>query len=189
MPRGVTDHFLKILRAERKSSARTALTMLGLFMFAYFMAELTDKRAFGVVVLLAFVTLVLGIVGGALYGRWRTERYNASIRDSWNAWMRMSLACSSVDELARHVENKPRAPPVAGVGWAALFLVNALLFAFLWMELSFALLFGIMVTTANGLVLGALIGHALWNLRWVRQFSRALDDLISQGQLGMWGEV
>lgn len=189
MPRGVTDQFLRILRRERKASLRTALTMLGLFAFAYFMAELTDGPLLGTVVILAFATLVAGVVCGMLLGWRRTRRYNESIRRSWNAWMRMSISCASVDEVARGVADKPRAPPLAGVGWAALFLANALLFLFLWFELSFALVFGVMVTTANGLALGAVTGYAVWNVRWTRQFSRALDDLIEQGQVGMWGEV
>lgn len=189
MPRGVTDQFLRILHHERKSSVRTTLAMGGLSAFAYFMAELTDGPVLGLVVILAFAALGVGLVAGGLWGRHRTARYNESIRTHWNAWMRMSLSCASVDELARHVANKPRAPGVSGVGWATLFLANALLFLFLWFDLSFALVFGVMVTTANGLVLGGLAGNALWNLWWTGRFSRALDDLIAQGQLGMWGEV
>lgn len=189
MPRGVTDQFLRILQRERSTSVRTALSMLGLFFFAYFMAELTDGPLLGAVVVLALVMAIVGLAVGVLWGRHRTERYNDSIRASWNAWMRMSLSCASVEEVARHVANRPRAPPVAGVGWAALFLANALLFVLLWFEASFAVVFGVMVTTANGLVLGALAGNALWSLRWIAQFSKAIDELIAQGQLGMWGEV
>ena len=189
MPRGVTDQFLRILRAERRASLRTALAMLGLSAFAYFMAELTDGPLLGSVVVLAAVTLLVGLAAGILWGRHRTERYNESLRASWSAWMRMSLSCASVREVARHVESKGRAPPVGGVGWAALFLANALLFLFLWFDLGFALVFGVMVTTANGLVLGTLAGDALWSLRWTGQFAKALDVMIAQGQLGMWGEV
>lgn len=189
MPRGVTDHFLQILRRERKTGIRTALAMTGLFGFAYFMAEMTDGPLLGRVVLLAFVALALGVAAGLAWGRFRTRQYNDSLRDSWNAWMRMSLACSSVDEVARHVANKGRAPPIAGAGWGALFLANALLFIFLWIEASFATVFGVMVTTANGLTLGVLLGDAVWHVRWTAEFSKALDELIAQGQVGMWGEV
>lgn len=189
MPRGVTDQFIRILRQERKTSLRTALTMLGLSFFAYFMAEMTDQPRAGAVVLLAAVALVMGLAAGLAWGHHKTKRYNESLRDSWNAWMRMSLSCSTVEDVARSVAHKPRAPPVAGVGWATLFLANALLFLFLWFELSFALVFGVMVTTANGLVLGGLIGDALWNLRWTSQFHRALDEMLNHGQIGLWGEV
>lgn len=189
MPRGVTDQFLKILDNERRSSLRTAAVMGALAVFAYFMAELTDQPLFGLVVWLALGALVAGVVaGGALAWR-RTETYNASIRDAWNQWMRMSLSCSRVDEVARHVQEKGRRAPVSGVAWSALFLANAVLFAALWTEAAWASTFGVMVTTTNGLVLGALLGEAAWNLRWSTQFHRALDELMAEGQLGVWGEI
>lgn len=189
MPRGVTDQFLQILRDERKTSVRTALTMTGLFGLAYFMAELADKPLLGRVVILSFIALAVGLVAGLLYARHRTEAYNHSLRESWNAWMRMSLSCRSVDEVARHVAHKAPAPPLAGVGWGVLFMANALLFALLWIEAGAADVAGVLVTGVNGVVLGALIGHSLWSLRWTSQFSKALDDLVAQGQVGLWGEL
>jgi hypothetical protein len=189
MPRGVTDQFLKILDNERRSSVRTVAAMGALAVFAYFMAELTDEPLLGAVVWLALGALVAGIAAGGVLAWRRTETYNASIREAWNQWMRMSLSCSRVDEVARHVHEKGRRAPLAGVAWSALFLANALLFAALWLEASWALTLGVVVTAANGLVLGALLGHALWNLRWSSQFHRALDDLMANGQLGVWGEI
>lgn len=189
MPRGVTDQFLNILKNERKGSVRVAVTAAVLSVFAYFMAELTDGPFFGNVVLLALLTLAVGVGLGALYGRHQTKKYNESLRDSWNAWMRMSLSCASVDEVASHVAAKRRLPQLAGAGWGAMLLLNGLLFAFLWVEVSWATVFGLAVTTLNGLALGGLAGHALWNFRWASQFNKALDELISEGQVGLWGEV
>lgn len=189
MPRGVTDQFLRILDNERKASTRTALAMLVLFLFAYGMAELTDRPLFGRVVILAIGALCAGLVLGGVLAWRRTEKYNASLRDAWNAWMRMSLSSSRVDEVARRVAEKGRPWPVAGVGWAALFLANAVVFATLWMELAWAPTLGALVAAANGLVLGALAGAAIWAHRWARQFHKALDELVAEGQVGLWGEV
>ena len=189
MPRGVTDQFLRILAHERRTGLRTVLAMGGLSVIAYFMAELTDQPLFGAVVWLALLSLVLGLVAGGVHGWRTTQRYNESIRASWNQWMRMSLSCARVDEVSRHVEARGRAAPVAGAGWGALFAANALLFAALWMDAPWAVTLGAGVTVANGLVLGALAGSAAWSLGWARSFSKALHEMLGKGEIGMWGEV
>lgn len=189
MPRGVTDQFLKILENERKHAVRTTIAMGALFVFAYFMAELTDQPLFGRVVLLAIGTLLVGIVLGGAWAWRTTNHYNESLRASWNAWMRMSLSATSVGEVARSVENKGKPWPVASIGWALLLLANVALFAALWMETPWAITLGAAVTTANGLTLGTLVGSSLWNLRWARQFGSALDELVTEGQVGLWGEL
>lgn len=193
MPRGVTDQFLAILATERQAGLRTALVCLGLVPFAYFMAELTDQPLFGHVVLATFLALALGAAAGVLHAQRRQSRYNESLRQSWNAWMRMSLSCRRVDEVARHVDPRPaavaRLAHVANAGWAALLVANALLFAALWSEATWAHAYGVMVAVANGLALGAVAGHALWTRRWSGQFSKALDELVTEGQVGLWGEI
>lgn len=189
MPRGVTDQFLRILAHERKTGVRTLFVMGGLFLFAYFMAELTDQPLFGAVVWLALVSLVLGLVLGGVYGWRTTERYNESLRSSWNQWMRMSLSCGRLDEVSRHVEARGRAAPIAGAGWGALFAANAVLFAALWTDAAWAPAFGSAVTVANGVVLGALAGRAAWSLEWARRFSTALHEMLGKGEIGLWGEV
>lgn len=189
MPRGVTDQFLRILDNERKLSIRAAAVAAGLAPVAYFMAELTDQPPLGHVVLLALVAILAGVGAGVAFGYWRTRTYNESIRSSWNAWMRMSISCTRVDEVARHVQRRQPMTRLTGVGWAALLVVNALLFALLWTEVSWALAFGAVITVVNGIVLGGLAGQAAWNLRWTRSFTRALDELVAEGQIGLWGEV
>lgn len=189
MPRGVTDQFLKILAHERKLAARTVLVMGILALPVYFMAELTDRPLLGAVVWLAALAFAVGAACGIAHAWRRTVRYNESLRASWNQWMRMSLSASRVDQVARHVEMRGAAPAIAGIGWTALFAANVLLFWSLWVEAAWGLALGGAVTTANGLVLGALVGEALWDLRWSMQFSRALHEMLGKGEIGMWGEV
>lgn len=189
MPRGVTDQFLKILDNERRTSVRTALAMGALTLLAYVMAELTDEPLLGFVVWTALLALVVGGAGGAALAWWRTKRYNDSLRGAWNQWMRASLACAHVDEIERQVHQKGRPLPVASVGWGVLFVLNAFLFAALWIETSWATNLGYAVTLANGLVIGALVAGAAWTWRWAKQFHKALDELVTEGQVGLWGEI
>ena len=189
MPHGVNDQFLRILKNERRGSLRAVGLAMALLPLAYFMAELTDEAFLGVIVWLAFAALAAGAALGVLYGRHQTTRYNESLRQSWNAWMRMSSSCARIDEVARHVQNKERSVSLRGAATALLILLNGVLFALLWAEVFFALEFGAVVTALNGIVLGFLAGHAIWNWRWTEQFSRALDELISEGRVGLWGEV
>ena len=189
MPRGVTDQFLKILTHERRAGLRTALACAALVPLAYFMAELTDGPLLGWVVLATVLALAGGAAAGVAWAHHRQKAYNESLRRSWNAWMRMSLSCTRVDEVARHVADKGKAPPVASLGWAGLLVANAVLFLALWFEAPWAAAYGVMVAVGNGLSLGAVAGHALWTRHWSGQFAKALDDLITEGQVGLWGEV
>lgn len=189
MPRGVTDQFLTILENERRHALRATLWMLPLAFVAYFMAEMTDTPLYGSIVMLAAVALVLGIAAGLGYARWATSRYNDSLSAQWNQWMRMSLQCARVSDIARSVAARPKTAHVAGVGWASLFLANALLFVALWNDATWGVAFGAAVTVANGLVLGAVVGTSAWTFGWAIKFDKALHELLAEGKVGLWGEI
>lgn len=189
MPRGVNDHFLTILKNERKGALRAVLTALALAPVAYFMAELTDLALAGVVVWLAAGALALGVALGLLWARHRTNRYNESLRLTWNQWMRMSMSSTRVAEVARQVQDKPPRRAPWGAAWGLMVVLNGALFAALWAEVAWGLEFGAVVTALNGVTLGALAGYAAWHWRWAGQFSKALDELVAEGQVGLWGEV
>ena len=189
MPHGVSDQFLRILGNERKGSLRAIVLALALLPLAYFMAELTDEPFLGLIVWLAALALAGGAAAGVLWARHQTAKYNESLRQSWNQWMRMSLSCASIHEVAAHVQNKRTHVGLRGAAAALLVILNGALFAFLWFDVAWAFEFGAIVTVLNGLVLGFLAGHAAWSWRWTSQFTKALDELISDGQVGLWGEV
>jgi len=189
MPHGVSDQFLRILKNERKGSLRAITLALALLPLAYFMAELTDQAFLGIVVWAAALALALGSAAGILWARHRTTQYNESLRLSWNTWMRMSLSCARIDEVARHVRNQHDRLGLRSASAALLVVLNAALFGFLWAEVDWARSLGLIVTAANGIVLGFLAGHAIWHWRWTAQFSKALDELLHDGQVGLWGEV
>src|SRR5205823_11226982 len=179
-----------ILANERRHAVHSALWMLPVAGLTYFMAEMTDKPLLGSIVLLAVVAVVAGIAAGALGARWSTSRWNESLAAQWGQWMRMSLQCSRVHEVARSVAARPRAAPrVAGVGWTALFLANALLFVALWNDAGWSVAYGAAVTTAHGIVLGAIVGHAAWTFGWAAKCEAALRELLAEGKVGIWGEI
>jgi hypothetical protein len=103
--------------------------------------------------------------------------------------MRMSLSCARIDEVARHVQNKRAHIGLRSGGAALLVVLNGALFGLLWTEVGWALSLGLVVTALNGIVLGSLTGHAIWHWRWTAQFNHALDELLSDGSVGLWGEV
>lgn len=189
MPHGVNDQFLRILQNERKGSVRAVALALALVPIAYFMAELTDEPFLGIVVWLTALALACGGALGVAWARHRTAQYNESLRLSWNAWMRMSTSCARIDEVARHVANQREHVGLRSAAAALLIVLNGALFGSLWTEIEWATALGIVVTAMNGLVLGFLAGHAIWHWRWTAQFSKALDELLANGQVGLWGEV
>lgn len=189
MPRGVNEKFLRILHHERRARLRAAAVMVALVPVAYFMAELVDEPLWGAVVVATLVAILAGTLVGVLLAHRRTRLYNESLLERWNAWQRAANACTRVDELARHADEKDARAPLAGVGWTSLFALNVVLFAALWLELSWSLGFGAVVALVNGIVVGLLLGAHLWTARWTRQFRKALDELASEGQLSYWGEV
>lgn len=189
MPRGVTDQFLGLLRREKRASLRTVCVMAALAVAAYFMAELTDAPLLGLVVWLGVAALALGVGLGLLVGRWESGRHEASLRAAWASWMRMSLSATRLRDVARGVAQKTPALHVQSLAWGLLTLANGVLFVALWLDQPWALAYGGAVAVANGMSLGAVAGHAAWTWRWTSEFSRTLDGMIAEGQVGLWGEV
>lgn len=188
MPRGVSEHFIRILRNEAQASLRNALLLLLFLPPAYFMAELADPPLIGTVVRAAALSLLLGLGIGALFAANRNRHYNDSLLRQWNTWQRMSAQHARLHDLARAVHQKGRGFPWRSV-LAALFLIlNALLFALLWLDAPLAGPLGHLIAPANTLVVGVLVGAGLSTQNWARKTRRAIDDLLAEGQISMWGE-
>lgn len=186
MPQGVVSDFLRILQEDRSAALSRSIVMavlaLLLFGVAWFVAELWGVVAHG-----AGVAVGLGV--GLLWGQRTVGRYAASLQGTWNTWMRKAPACESVPEVHRKVRDKRgRHLPflyalVLLVVWALEVALFALAFvddASLWAQLP--------VLAVNGLLAGGLAGFFLRTRAWFRSFQHSVQEMLADGELGVWGE-
>ncbi len=193
---GIAENFIGILRTEERTASRTLLRIvlfaLGVAFLAALAVDLPDSgRLFGVAFGLVILTACVGAGLGLLVARFLTlRRYNASLAEGWNRWMRFSVACSRIEEVERRVRGRPATRPVGRL-------------AALWTLILFATLIMLLVTfvdgvpsinktpvfAAYGLYLGLRLGHTISLLRWVRGLLGSVDDLVRKGEIGLWGVV
>lgn len=190
MAKGVSDQFLRILENERRLATRHLAWAAGLALVLLFVANLADEPLFGTESFLYAVALFLGIGGGIALGWRHSKKLGDSLKGGWNQWMRMSTSCTRVDEVWRKASGKPAGsnPAATGLLAAGLLVLNALLFALLWVESSAAKPLGLLTVLVDGGFVGGWIGNAAWRFGWVRSFTRALEDLLRDGTVGIWGE-
>lgn len=190
MAKGVSDQFLRILENERRLAVRHLAWGAGLALLLLFVANLADEPLFGTESFLYAVALFLGIGGGVALGWRHSRKMGESIKGAWNHWMRMSTSCTRVDEVYRKASGKPAGsnPAATGLLAAALFVLNALLFALLWVEAPLAKGMGLLTVLVDGGFVGGWIGASAWRFGWVRSFTKALEELLRDGSVGVWGE-
>jgi hypothetical protein len=103
--------------------------------------------------------------------------------------MRMSLSCTRLEDVYQKVRSRDPVGPVrAGVVTALALTANLVLFIALWMEAAFAPRFATVMMVANGLLVGAFLGRQAFHLKWTRDFTRALDEVVQGHAIGVWGE-
>lgn len=189
LAKGVSDQFLRILENERRLAIRHVGIGAALALVALFMANLADEPLFGTESFAYAVALFLGVGGGLALAWWRSRQVSESIRSGWNAWMRFSVSCTRVDEVYRKAAGRrARSPAVTGVGAAALFFANAILFVLLWVDAPSSAWLGVPTVMADGIVVGGWLGSSAWRFGWALSFTKALEDLLRDGSIGLWGE-
>lgn len=188
MPRGVSEHFTRILRDQARTSLRHALLLLLLVPVVYFMAELVDQPLYGNVVTATLLSVVLGLAIGGLFSQTRTKAYNDSLLHDWNAWQRKASQHARLHDLHRAVHGKGPTPHWKSIVGIVVLLLNGLLFTLLWLEAPTAVPLGWLLAPANALLLGATIGSHLAQGRWSHKTRQAIDELLHEGQITIWGE-
>ncbi len=189
MPKGVNEHFLRVLERERRRARRSLILALGAGAILYIIAELSDTPWFGRIVELYGVSLLVGVLIGLFVGFLRDRRYAHGIRDDWAAWMRNATGSASLREIRAKVRERSMLP--AGLWGILVFIIavaNAVVFAFLWTDHASAQDAAILTSAANGLIVGAWASAALWRFVWATRFARALGELLDEGVVGLWGE-
>ncbi len=189
MARGVNEQFLRILDMERRRAWRGLALGVGAATVLLFIAELADTPRFGDVVVTYALAWVLGALGGVLIGYIRDRRHSEALRNNWTAWMRSATGSVSLREIRAKVGKRTPLPAgLWGILVVAVGALNGVLFAFLWFNHPQATMLAAWTCVVNGIIVGAWFGATAWRLGWSTRFARALDDLLKEGVVGIWGE-
>jgi hypothetical protein len=131
---------------------------------------------------------LIGFLGGWLIAAGSAGRYETSLRDQWNEWMRVAPACDTVADAGRKVAGKrvaSRAYLIAAVLtllWATELTLVALAF-----NGSKDVIMQATIIAANGIFAGGLLGHQVRLMTWTRAFARSLAEMMRDGEIGVWG--
>ena len=192
---GVAENFIGILRQDERASGRAlvrhALFFVLLVLVTGIAIDLPDGRMFGIGTGVVILALVAGVGLGLLFARFVTlRRFDHSLANGWNQWMRYSVACSRVDEVHRRVHGRPatRSTTLAATLWSlALFATMVLLL--LTVLDGAPTLEKTPVFAAYGAYLGFLAGRTIALRIWVHHLLVSLDELVRKGEIGVWGIV
>ncbi len=187
MAKGVANNFLHLLEGDLRASRRRILVLtlvvLGLAGPAWLLAGPMGLAVHGGVCLLA---LCVGLVAGR---RRYVSTYQASLKVSWNRWMRYATSCESIPEVYRKVTNRSH---------RNLPYIYAAVLTILWVAETGLLLLALdsaggalalPIVAANAVVVGLLLGFHLRGRYWYRSFSASLQEMVKDGEVGVWGVV
>lgn len=182
---GVAAHFVQMLDADVRLGGRRAGVLLAVTVLLAVPAYLIYPWQG---LLVHVVAALVGLLAGNLYSRRKVKAYEASLRGTWKAWMRYSLAAESLPELHRRVQGKT-IRNLPWLGAAALTVLWALEVGLLALAFSdtdpTALAFPVLAL--NGALPAFLFIHYAHLRGWTRQFAASVTDLVDSGEIGVWG--
>lgn len=186
---GVTKNFLGILEDEvqRARKSVTRLVVLGLVVGLVAVAAVYKDWTLGAGLLVG--TFVVAILAGAAWGHFvSTYRYQASIREHWNRWMRFSVSCVTVRECYAKVHGRRPGPNLWWTSVFVAFLIVAHLIVPLLALNEASTIWNILpLFLLDALLLGFLVGIRWRERRWYAQFLRSVNELLQEGTIGVWG--
>jgi hypothetical protein len=185
VPRGVAKGFLRILDDDRRTATRrtwvAAILLAVLTVPAWFLAP-----PWGPLVHIGAAAAGVGIgllVVGAVHGR-----YERSLTDQWEEWMTQARDATCVPAVGRAVRDRGRGGVVTLLVLGILLLwfaeVGTLWYAFTDAE---SLLRALPALLLNGLAAGSLLGYVVRRGRWSRTFRASINEMVADGELGVWG--
>lgn len=186
---GVTKNFLSILETDLRRNAKSILRLMILLLVVGLLAALAVHRELWLGAAVFAGTLVAGLVLGYAWGHFvNTYRYQASIREHWNRWMRFSISCVTVRECYAKVHGKRTSPSVL---WVSLFIAVLILWHLVLGILSLneaaPLWQPIALFSLDALLIGWVAGVRWRESRWYREFLRSVNELLQEGTIGVWG--
>lgn len=186
MARGVSKRFIRILEDEQRG-ARGRIAVLGILGVLLFAPAFLLAPPVGAMVHAA--ALILGFLVGLLWA-WRTysRTYQDGLVALWSQWMHAANGSQSLAECHRKVMGRSG----RNLTW-----LYAILLALFWVGevgLMVLALAGTAVPFAwgpviaiNAFVIGAVVAHSMRGARWSRQLQSAAQEMIDEGQIGVWG--
>ncbi|MBI2076924.1 MAG: hypothetical protein HYT80_00935 [Euryarchaeota archaeon] len=186
---GVTKNFLTILEDEIRRSAKAIARFLVLVALLVASGLLAYYAQLGALTLLVFAAFAVSLALGYSWGHFvNTYRYQASIREHWNRWMRFSVSCVTVRECYRKVHGKRATPSLF---WAVMILSVLLLTHGVVLGLAVNAdanpWYTLVLFIADAALLGALAGIRWRERRWYREFLHSVNELLKEGTIGVWG--
>jgi hypothetical protein len=186
---GVTKNFLTILEDEIRRAGKTVtrLLVLGLILGSIAVLAVYKDWTLGTAFVVGAFLLAFG--AGLAWGHFvNTYRYQVSIREHWNRWMRFSVSCVSVRECYAKVHGKRAGP---NLWWTSVFIA-LLICAHLVIPLialnEAATLWNILpLFLIDAIMLGFIVGVRARERRWYRDFLRSVNELLEEGTIGVWG--
>ncbi len=188
MPKGVASNLLHIIQGDhRTGQQRTWVTLavaLVLFVPAWFMAGWWALAVHGV------AALVSTFIGRQWSKHVHAKRYQTSLMNNWNRWMRYAVSCASVPEIHQKVTGRSTAnrPFLYAAGLTILWVAELALFVLAFRD-PITNAFDFPVIAANGALVGFILGYHWWAARWYRELDRSVTDLVEAGELGVWGVI
>lgn len=185
MARGVSKDFINLLFDDALSArGRLIVGAVVLVLLAGLAALLWWPL--GIAAHLVAATAGVGL--GWFIAAGKVGRYEHSLRDQWNDWMRLAPACDTVADVGRKVAGRRianRAYTIAAV--LTVLWVAELILVALWFNDTTNTLLSAGVIAANGVFAGLLLGHQLRLMTWTKAFANSLAEMMRDGEIGVWG--
>jgi hypothetical protein len=186
---GVTKNFLAILETEISRAGKTVTRLVVLASILALVGIAAVYKEWTLGTLLVVAAFALATLLGVAWGHFvNTYRYQVSIREHWNRWMRFSVSCVSVRECYAKVHGHRAGP---NLWWTSVFIA-LLICAHLVIPLlalnESATIWNILpLFLLDALLLGFLVGVRWRERRWYREFLRSVNELLEEGTIGVWG--
>jgi hypothetical protein len=186
---GVTKNFLTILEAETRRSRRTIVKVLILSTIVALIGLLALQSHWWLGVSILGGTFLVAGAAGVAWGHFvNTYRYQASIREHWNRWMRFSVSCVSVRECYKKVHGRAPGLGVLTTGFLiALLLVAHLVLGILSLNEGRPLWQPLGLLCLDAALLGSVAGIRWRERQWYREFLKSVNELLQEGAIGVWG--
>lgn len=184
MARGVNEHFLHLVLADRDTyrnwTILTAVLTIALFAPAYFLYPWLGVAGHAIAV-------AIGVGVGALIAISVVRKREASLAVDWNGWMASSVGKESIGATWRAMRGYTSRNIIiwAAMIGASFWTLQVILVLLALNEPSALQAFPFIAV--NGITAGLFLGLLLRLRAWLKQFASSLEEMVEEGEIGVWG--